>query len=208
MHDLTSCFVLAYHGCSWDVAKRLLLRQEQFLRSENSWDWLGHGVYFWVENPRRACLWAHRHIQKRAPGQWPAVVGAVIDLRNCLDLTTRAGVEVLQMGYEVLRAACEREGRSLPRNTPAHYGDRDRLIRRLDCAVINTACEILERDGQPVDTVKGMFVEGAPAYEGSSIMEHTHTQICVRNLDCIRGIFLPPRRVFDEDCLCNEQARI
>ncbi len=38
--------VLAYHGCDAAVAERLL-RGEPFRKSENDYDWLGAGVYFW-----------------------------------------------------------------------------------------------------------------------------------------------------------------
>ncbi len=81
------------------------------------------------------------------------------------------------------------------------------LIRRLDCAVINMTCRIMEEDGCPVDTVKGMFTEGGPAFDGGAIMEHTHTQVAVRNPACIRGIFLPPAGELEgDDCNAGAQA--
>jgi hypothetical protein len=207
MHDLASCFVLGYHGCSWQVARRLLLRQDVFRRSENDYDWLGHGIYFWLENPKRACEWAKRQIASRDQGGRPAVVGAVIDLGNCLDLTTEAGIEAIQAGYEALRAIHARQGLPLPENASAGPNDQDRLIRRLDCAVINMTCKLLESEGMPVDTVKGMFTEGGPAYEGGGIMRHTHTQIAVRNPACIRGIFLPSaRELMDRECNASVQV--
>lgn len=39
------------------------------------------------------------------------------------------------------------------------------------------------------DTVKGVFTEGTPLYEGSGFREKTHIQIVVRDSQCIKGLF-------------------
>ena len=57
MHNLTASFVLGYHGCDRDAGEKLL-QNEQFRPSENSYDWLGSGIYFWEANPDRALDWA------------------------------------------------------------------------------------------------------------------------------------------------------
>lgn len=57
MHSLSTSFVLGYHGCDASVGERLL-RNSPFKNSENSYDWLGHGIYFWESNPDRALDWA------------------------------------------------------------------------------------------------------------------------------------------------------
>jgi hypothetical protein len=41
------------------------------------------------------------------------------------------------------------------------------------------------------DSVRGLFREGDPIYPGSGFYERTHTQIAVRSLECIKGVFLP-----------------
>ena len=177
MHDLASSFVLGFHGCTSEVAERLVLRQDHFKPSENSYDWLGHGIYFWLEDPLRACEWAQRHVRNDGDGQ-PAVIGGVIDLGRCLDLTTMAGIEAVQSGYEALKAIFhsgltskdvrkagldfllpyfDETGGCMPENEPADEKDGDRLIRRLDCAVINMTCRIHEEKNYPFDTVKGVF---------------------------------------------------
>lgn len=46
MHELSSSFILAYRGCDRSVAERLL-DNKPFKISENQYDWLGSGVYFW-----------------------------------------------------------------------------------------------------------------------------------------------------------------
>jgi hypothetical protein len=53
-------------------------------------DWLGTGIYFWENSARRALDWAKfakEHPKfTRTQVRHPFVVGAIIDLGNCLDL--------------------------------------------------------------------------------------------------------------------------
>jgi len=60
----------------------------------------------------------------------PAVVGAVIDLGLCLDLTTLGAIEMVKTAYLSLKTTFATAGKDLPKNAS------DRLLRRLDCAVI------------------------------------------------------------------------
>lgn len=77
-------------------------------------------------------------------------------------------------------------GTELPRNE----GGSDSLLRNLDCAVIQQLHEIRQQNDQPpIDTVRGIFTEGEPAYPGAGFREKTHTQICVCNTLQIKGIF-------------------
>ena len=202
MHELAASFVLGYHGCRKTVAEKLVVRREGFRPSENSYDWLGHGIYFWLENPKRACEWA---VNQAGRQNWkdekdaPAVVGAVINLGRCLDLTTTAGMEETRTAFEVLRILAEKQGEKLPENGPLHDGDEDLLMRRLDCAVINMACEMRRNSGKEINTVKGVFTEGGPAYEGAAIQRHTHTQIAVRTPESIKGVFFASENDLDGD---------
>jgi len=115
------------------------------------------------------------------------VVGAVVDLGVCLDLTTAFGIAAVRRGYESLRLTHTDYGTPLPANTP------DGMRRRLDCAVIQRVHAIFAESGlPPFDSVRGIFVEGALAYEGAGFYEKTHVQIAVRNPDCIKGVFRVP----------------
>lgn len=71
--------VTGYHGTSADRGA-LILSMGRFLVSENDWDWLGHGVYFW-EGEVRVHEWATQRFGKEA-----AVIQAKINLGLCLDL--------------------------------------------------------------------------------------------------------------------------
>lgn len=47
MYSSPSSLILGIHGCDKSVGERILRGDIQHLRkSENSYDWLGHGVYF------------------------------------------------------------------------------------------------------------------------------------------------------------------
>ena len=74
-------FVYGYHGCDESVAKRILEGSDPLSPSYNAYDWLGSGIYFWEDAPERAMQWA---VEMKKPH--PAVVGAVIELGNCLNL--------------------------------------------------------------------------------------------------------------------------
>lgn len=48
---------------------------------------------------------------------------------------------------------------------------------------------------QHFDTTRGIFTEGGPAFEGAGIQMKNHIQICIRNLNCIKGFFIPREKV-------------
>ncbi len=71
-------------------------------------------------------------------------------------------------------------------------GGRDLLLKRLDCAVIMALHEMLEEAGlPPADSLRGLYYEGDRLYDESSFYEKSHVQTCIRNPDCIKGVFLP-----------------
>ena len=160
-------------------------------KSRNRYDWLGEGIYFWEHGPERALDFA-REQKRRGKVASPFVLGAYIDLGRCFDLTDVWATSQLGRFYHDLKAALEEAGQPLANNERARPGDSDLLLRKLDCAVINFGLENLKREGGGgYETVRGVFPEGEPAFEGSMVREKTHVQIAVRNPDCILGYFLP-----------------
>jgi len=195
---IVSSVVLAYHGCDQSLAEAVVGGHKDLKVSKNDYDWLGEGAYFWENSPRRALRWAeylrdHPGISKSKIKK-PAVVGAVIELGNCLDLTDQASLDLLKKVAWVYRRYNDLTGLDMPKNEKApHAGDHNRLLRYLDCAVINF-CHFLREDEEgliPFDTVRGVFPEGGPLFDGSEIQEKTHIQIAVRNTDKILGYFWP-----------------
>jgi hypothetical protein len=188
LHQLAASFVLGYHGCDKSVGERTL-KGDPFRESNNDYDWLGPGIYFWEANPLRGLDFAREAKGRRASKiRRPFVIGSVISLGLCLDLTTTAGIEQVRAAHKSLEESVAAAGRELPENTS------DGFLRRLDCAVIQMVHTIRRARGeQSIDTVKGVFVEGRPIYDGSGFYERTHIQIAVRNSDCIKGVFRVPQ---------------
>ena len=179
--------VLGFHGCHRDVFNNVIKEGEPLKRSNNSYDWLGNGIYFWEQNFQRAYEWAINRYGE-SDGQ---VIGAVIDLGYCLNLTDSASAAILRKGYEILKLRCAAVGNSLPVNRPSKKSE-DVLLRDLDCAVIQQIHDFnLQEKKQMFDSVRGIFTEGLPPYPGSEFREKTHVQLCICNPNCIKGYFKP-----------------
>ena len=178
--------IIAYHGCDARIAERLL-RGEQFKKSQNDYDWLGEGIYFWEYGADRALKFAHDQ-RRRKKVKKPAIVGALIQLGRCFDLMDTRYTEELPVAFKMMKQVHEQNGQPLPTNageTP------DKRLRRRDCAVLNYYLNRLEERTEFYDTVRCGFVEGPPAYEGSGIRHQSHVQIAVRNPACVVGVFRP-----------------
>lgn len=190
-------FVLGYHGCDKQVGEGILRNDEHVAISKNRYDWLGEGAYLWENSPERAHEWAE-FLKKHPPQasrciENPFVIGAIIDLGNCLDLTDASSLQIVRAGYDEFQRANVLAGAKLPVNEPAHGADIDLVKRHLDCAVVNFVHLLREREGlDPFDTVRGVFTEGGELYPGAKIMAKTHVQVCVRNpKKSIKGYFRP-----------------
>ena len=192
MNPVSTNFVLGYHGCDASVAERVLAGKASLIPSENDYDWLGHGIYFWEHNAQRALEFAlelrkqprHRGQKIRRPG----VVGAIIDLGFCLNMLDSRFIGILQENYSEMTAFYAVAGEAIPQN----LGGNDLLQRHLDCAVIEFMHTMrIERHEPPFDTLRAAFIEGNPIYSGASFRTKNHIQICVRNLACIKGYFRP-----------------
>lgn len=180
--------VFGYHGCDRAVGEAVLSGKTTLRPSRNKYDWLGDGVYFWEHSPRRAWEWAKSCVDnpQKTKGKItePFVLGAIINLGVCLNLTDISNMQILQTSFGYLHAFCEKKDLKLPKNTEKN--------RKLDCLVINLAAELNIRLGYGnFDTVRGAFIEGEPIYDGAKIFDETHIQVCVRNSSCISGYFLP-----------------
>jgi hypothetical protein len=58
--------------------------------------------------------------------------------------------------------------------------------------VVNYAIEMIEKlEGVKYDSVRCLFSEGGPAFEGSFILAKSHVQIAIRNEAAIIGYFKP-----------------
>lgn len=176
--------IIAYHGCDASATERILAG-EPFKKSQNDYDWLGEGIYFWEYGVDRALKFAEFQRQ-RGKVQAPAVVGAIVQLGRCFDLMdTRCTSELAQAFLEYRRLV-----RAIDLPMPKNAGRTpDKKLRRRDCAVLNFYLQRLEERGVVYDSVRCAFVEGRPAFPGSGIREESHIQIAVRNPACVVGVF-------------------
>jgi hypothetical protein len=178
--------LLGFHGCNKEVYDGVTKKQRRLKPSNNSYDWLGSGIYFWENSYSRAFDWA-----KARYGDNGAVIGAVVDLGYCLNLTDYENSGIVHKGYDSLKEYIQMTKSQMPKNKNAK-GNDDWLIRDLDCAVINQIHILNEKIGlEPFDSVRGIFTEGKPIYPGAGFREKTHIQLCIRNPRCIKGYFSP-----------------
>jgi hypothetical protein len=196
MYSRKSGYIIGFHGCDETVRNRIVSEKGEILKpSENRYDWLGNGIYFWENNYERAFQFAKDLKENPPKGKentitTPSVLGVVLDLGICLDLLDTKYLELLKVGYEHLKETHDKNNTVLPTNIRNKEGE---IMRRfLDCAVIETAVKIHEADnGQVFDSVRGVFIEGEDLYENSGFKEKNHIQIAIRNQECIKGFFIP-----------------
>lgn len=195
-------YVIGYHGCDQAVANKVIRGNVKLIYSDQPYDWLGSGIYFWESDLQRAYEFAcWKRDTRRGSIKNPAIIGAAIDLGRCLDLTVRENIDVVAGGYRSLKKQLRAAGETMPKNeNSAGDPNADRLLRYRDKAVIDHVHQTIEIEAKgsataaakPYDTVRGTFTEGPRAYPGAGFFEKTHTQIAVRNYDCILGVFHAP----------------
>jgi len=115
-----SAFVLGFHGCDESVGEKILAGQEHLKASDNKYDWLGEGIYFWENSPSRALHWANfiKDNPKFFKGKItkPFVIGAIIDLGVCLDLSEAASLKYVKSGHASLKELFDFVGIPMPEN--------------------------------------------------------------------------------------------
>ena len=164
-----------------------LFGKDQLIFSHNTYDWLGDGVYFWENDYDRALEFA-----KETKKKDPFVVGAIIYLGYCLDLTQRRNAQIIKESYNSLIDESVRKGTKNKKGERGETGDLP--LRYLDCAVIRAIHKFNKEHGyKEYDSVKAAFWEGQELYETAGFREKNHIQICMRNPKCILGYFLPKK---------------
>lgn len=188
MSDFQSFDVLGFHGCGKELGLRLINGQDELKPSDNKWDWLGPGIYFWEQDAARGLEYSTEVVggkqKNKEAHKTPFVVGSIIQLGNCLNLVESTALDILTEAYEGLERSIKAAGVPMPHNTAQN--------RALDCAVIKYIHEANKQAGKlPYDTIRCAFPEGGEAYPGAMISKRLHIQICVCNPEMIKGYFLP-----------------
>ena len=207
MYDVRPHTILGFHGCELSVRNKLVNNPNEIEISRESYDWLGHGMYFWENNYTRALQWADERV-KSGKYKQAAVLGAVLQIGRCCDFLDSKYTELVGRYYEATRQEYEQMGKTLPKNVDLG-SDRhhDKLLRLLDCTVIENMHKLIKQSyandisekgysTAPIfDSTRGAFYEGGPAFEGAGISKKSHIQICIRNLNCIKGFFIPRQEI-------------
>jgi hypothetical protein len=93
-------------------------------------------------------------------------------------------LSILKEAHEGLVQTLKEAGKSIPQNE----GPK----RLLDCAVLKFVHQTRAEKGlQPYDTIRAAFQEGGEIYPSAPFTTQLHIQICVCNLEMIKGYFLP-----------------
>lgn len=196
MYSCLPGLVIGFHGCDRNIAEDVFSGKIRLHPSCNNYDWLGHGIYFWEFNLKRALDYAA--FLKKNPRRTrisiaePCALGAIIDLGHCLNLVDAESLEIVKKGYQLLDISTQISRTPMPKNEKPLHEETDLLIRKLDCAVIETIHAFNdEQKKKPYDSVRGVFWEGKDLYPNAGFKEKNHIQICIRNPNCIKGYFRP-----------------
>lgn len=122
----------------------------------------------------------------------PFVIGAVLNLGYCLDLSTRSGLEKIDLTWNSIVKPSYDNGK-LKGNKPGRKGENGELMLRfLDCHVIEALHRYNRDNGfEEYDSVRAPFWEGEELYPTAGFFSKNHIQLCIRNMECILGCFLP-----------------
>lgn len=157
--------VIGFHGCDESVLKKVINGQDNLQKSENIFDWLGHGIYFWQNSKSRAMEYAlEAQSRPNSKIKKPVVVGAIIDLGHCMDLIDSEFLLELKEGYRALKRSRSAAGTSLPENKRVQ-NSKDKLLRNLDCAVIETVHTINEETLINIKKSEKLILEIAFTFE-------------------------------------------
>lgn len=139
MYSKTPSSILGFHGCDLSTKEKILKGHDRLRQHPNSYDWLGHGIYFWENDSDRALTYAKfikAHPERCSTKiDTPAVIGAIIDLKYCLNLFEEKSLGYLKGSYQILSALQKASGAPMPINKKIE-DEKDVLMRQLDCAVI------------------------------------------------------------------------
>lgn len=182
-HPLWKAFVrrrvFGFHG---NTAARIVAAEERgFHRDGLHGDWLGSGLYFWLEAPARAWQWADSVVAREGnerpdeSRETPKVILAELEYNQYW-------IDLIESGPwfdRMKRVARDLERRgALPDQSTELPAS---VLHRRDFAVIEAAMNMLASASIRVDAIRSAFIEGDPICDRSAIYDKAHVQIAVRN---------------------------
>jgi hypothetical protein len=174
--------LVGYHGTNRQAAESILANG--FEPSQNEYDWLGEGVYFWQDAPYRAWDWSCTYTRRKHPQDEPAVIRSIIQIQRseCMDLldwkSENSWAELLGVVHKSLRKH---------QDLPKQRSGRNVKLHPLDKVIIDYVIDkILAKDGLKIVAVRAGFEEGKKIFVGSALYEKTHVQVAVRDTRMIQ----------------------
>lgn len=129
MYTSRTGLVLGFHGTDETIVQEVLNGKSDLKSKNNSYDWLGHGIYFWDNSPSRALEWATQLSKRKGSSiTKPAVIGAIIDLGYCLDLLDYKNLGLVRKSYEMLEIMIPEKDLLTP--SAEYFGKAIRFIPR------------------------------------------------------------------------------
>lgn len=199
--------VVAYHGTVEEYAFSIVEKKrspEYWLVSDNAYDWLGPGIYFFQDAPLRALLYAEKRAdqlrQAKGVDHQPAVIRARFKLGVCLDFLDADTAGYVRFVHALMVAdghapelpsQTSFEPRTGPRRRlrilEGQYRGAGNILHLLDREVMKYAIEYLnEYENLRIDSIRCAFVDGYPLYSSSWLFDLAHVQLCVLNVgNCI-----------------------
>lgn len=192
MYQNKTSYVFGFHGLDETIGREIVSGLRDLKSSQNSYDWLGNGIYFWENNLSRAQKWAQDQSKRiKSTVLEPFVIGAALDLGCCFDLLEQENLDFLAAQYELMKNELLFNNEPLPQNKPWSANDIDFKNRELDCAVIRYAIQAAKEIGVNYDSVRSAFWEDEELYPTAGFRQYNHVQIAIINPDCIKGVFIP-----------------
>jgi hypothetical protein len=189
MYRFSSGLVLGFHGCDSSVRDAIINGESVLNASQNNYDWLGAGIYFWENDCDRAFDFAKNHPARQINS--PSVLGAVIDPGYCLNLLNTKDRELIKEAHETFNEPLEENNIGKSKILANKNGRRN-----LDYAVIEKVHYARQTLNQPpFESVRSAFIEGRELYPGAGFRDKSHIQLCIRNPNCIKGFFIPRHEV-------------
>lgn len=175
--------IYGFHG---NMQSRIdSVRNQEYRREGLAGDWLGSGLYFWLDAPHRAWEWADGVVARAArphrdkAAEEPGVVLAQLQFNEFwIDLIEQTPwFDNFSLAAHNLIAAgiLPHQSGSLSAST----------LHMRDFAVIEKSMNDARLNGILVDAIRAAFVEGEPVAEHSAIYSKAHVQIAVRNPNII-----------------------
>lgn len=202
--------LVGYHGCDITTRDDLIAGRTSPKSSQNKYDWLGPGFYLFEGDAARAQAFAEaaaaepQKMFTAVPIKTPAVVGCIVELRQCLDMTTQRGLLEFEEAYSAFQDGYDPASQEpMPVNRAANDQDSEVLLRHLDNAVFTFIHSIRDTESAlHYQAVRGAFRQGDEIAPNSGFHRKSHVQIALRDFSCVVGWFLPqvqpPTQLLDE----------